>query len=87
MLLHLLADPVALYVYLPTQSKVFVLGQGRHSPDSVASDGHLGVCSGSTLQRAFRRACNCNWDTILLELVKCVEQCAGCLLQFVCQHP
>lgn len=87
MLFHLLADPVAVYVHPPTQSEVFVLDQGRHSPDSVASDGHLGVCSGSTFQRAFRRACNYNWGTILLELVKCDEQCAGRLLHFVCQHP
>lgn len=85
-LLHLLADPVALHGRLPTKSEVVVLGQGRGSADSVASDGHLGVCSGSTFEWAFRRACNHNRSAVLLELVELDEQRAGYLLQFVCQH-
>lgn len=87
MLLHLLADPVSLHAHPTTQSEVFVLRQGCDSPDSVASNGHLGVCSRSAIQRAFRRACNHNWDTVFLELAECAEQCAGYLLRFVCQYP
>lgn len=87
MLFDLLVDSVALHVPLSTQSEVPVHRQGRHSPDSVASDGHLGVCSSSTLQWAFCRACNYNRDTVLLELVECDEQCTGHIRQFVRQHP
>ena len=87
LLFHLLADPVSVYAHLSTQSEVFVPRQGGGSPDSVASDGHLGVCSSSTLQWAFRGACDHNRYTVLLELVECDEQCTGYLLHFVCQHP
>lgn len=87
MLLHLLVDPAALHAPLPTQSKVLVLHQGHNSPNSVAGDGYMGICSGATLQWAFRRTCSYYWDTILMELVECDEQCVGYILQSVCQHP
>lgn len=86
-LLDLLVDPVTLHAPLSTQIEVLVPRQGGNSPDSVASDGRLGVCSSSTLQWAFRRACSHDRDTVLLELVECDEQCAGYILQFVRQHP
>lgn len=86
MLLHLLGDPVTLHAHVSTKNQVFVPRQGRSGPDSMASDGHLGVRSSPTIQRAFCRACNHHRDTVLLELVECVEQRAGYLFQSDRQH-
>ena len=54
MLRHLLVDPDALHAPFSRQSEVLVPCQGNNSPDSMAGNGNMGICSGSTLQWTVR---------------------------------
>ena len=87
MLLHLLARPVPFYAALTTEIEMAVLCQVHDSSGNMVSHGRLGVRSGTTIQWTFRRARGYSWDTVLLELVERVKQCAGHICYFICQYP